>query len=577
MLSSPRASAIVSIATLLSHLPTFSSASALPAEILPRAPETKFFALGDSFASGIAAGSYVNGAHGSHEWLCSQFDHAYSYQLNGLLAGGDSRKFTQVSCSGYTTTDVTDFQQPQVDADVDMMTLTVGGNNVGFGAIVNACVYRFTASASGDCDQALADADNKISTTLWNEVWNTVFGLLKKATKPTFRLYVTGYVKYWNADTDQCSNAAWTYWKASAQGNEMTKERRKKMNDLADKMNSVLASVVQNFHNNNEHRAFFVNYDAAFEGHRFCEQGVTEPSQPGEDRSNTWVFQYNTPVGSLTDTVGLQGPVAEWIQEIKEAFAKDPSLKVNDAYAAQAIRPGDDFSGGAPLFIAKIFHPTSPGHTAIAKAIKQIADIVTPTSPNDPFKQFGPSQFCMGLSPGGGNTCINIPDGCYINVPIDNTIPTPICLKKRALAIRAAPQQQQGPSQFCMGLSPGGGNTCINIPDGCYINIPIDNTIPTPICDNTIPSPNNDGEPEPEPETVNPDNVDVDDDTQLLPLEGGLVPRASPGQKQWGRSQFCMSLSPGGGETCITIKKGCFIIIPIDNTIPTQHCPRHRS
>lgn len=82
------------------------------------------------------------------------------------MDGVDSRNFTQVSCSGYTTKAVTDLRQPQVDADVDMMTLTVGGNNVGFGDIVNACVYRFAASASGDCDQALASAENKINTSI---------------------------------------------------------------------------------------------------------------------------------------------------------------------------------------------------------------------------------------------------------------------------------------------------------------------------------------------------------------------------------------------------------------------------
>ncbi len=154
------------------------------------------------------------------------------------------------------------------------------------------------------------------------------------------------------------------------------------MNDLADKMNAVLASVVQNFNNNNEHRVFFVNYDAAFDGHRFCEQGVTEPQQPGQDRSNTWAFQYNTPGGSLTDTVGFQGEGAEWVKEIQQAFAKDPSLTVNDAYAGQALRPGDDFaSGGMPLFIAKIFHPTTPGHSAIAHAIKAVFDQALAASP----------------------------------------------------------------------------------------------------------------------------------------------------------------------------------------------------
>ncbi|KAK3385764.1 hypothetical protein B0H63DRAFT_523081 [Podospora didyma] len=39
---------------------------------------------------------------------------------------------------------------------------------------------------------------------------------------------------------------------------------------------------------------------------------------------------------------------------------------------------------------------------------------------------FGPASFCLGLSP-GGSTCIQIPAGCFIVRPSDNTIPTPVC------------------------------------------------------------------------------------------------------------------------------------------------------
>ncbi|KAF2729853.1 hypothetical protein EJ04DRAFT_527470 [Polyplosphaeria fusca] len=40
---------------------------------------------------------------------------------------------------------------------------------------------------------------------------------------------------------------------------------------------------------------------------------------------------------------------------------------------------------------------------------------------------FGPNSYCEGLSPGGGSTCIDIPDGCYIAVPESNYVPEVIC------------------------------------------------------------------------------------------------------------------------------------------------------
>ena len=33
----------------------------------------------------------------------------------------------------------------------------------------------------------------------------------------------------------------------------------------------------------------------------------------------------------------------------------------------------------------------------------------------------------MGFAPGGGNSCFQVPDGCIVVRPIDNTIPSPIC------------------------------------------------------------------------------------------------------------------------------------------------------
>ena len=46
---------------------------------------------------------------------------------------------------------------------------------------------------------------------------------------------------------------------------------------------------------------------------------------------------------------------------------------------------------------------------------------------DDEDLQYGPSQFCQGLSPGGGESCMDIPSGCYIIKPLFNVVPTPIC------------------------------------------------------------------------------------------------------------------------------------------------------
>ena len=119
-------------------------------------------------------------------------------------------------------------------------------------------------------------------------------------------------------------------------------------------------------------------------------------------------------------------------------------------------------------------------------------------SPKTGDQLCGPTSFCLGLSPGGGETCIPIEEGCCITVPIDNTIPTPVCSTPGGDEAEApertseifprglkAGEQLCGPTSFCQGLSPGGGDTCTPVPEGCCITVPVDNTIPRPVC-NTV-------------------------------------------------------------------------------------------
>ena len=47
---------------------------------------------------------------------------------------------------------------------------------------------------------------------------------------------------------------------------------------------------------------------------------------------------------------------------------------------------------------------------------------------NDDYSTLmGPASFYMGFSPGGGGSSIDVPAGCYIDVPIDNTAPQVQC------------------------------------------------------------------------------------------------------------------------------------------------------
>ncbi|KAN0073435.1 SGNH hydrolase-type esterase domain containing protein [Elaphomyces granulatus] len=355
------------------------TAAALPpANILRRSasPPTHYYALGDSYASGIAAGNYIDSKINSPDWKCSRFDHAYGKLLDGMLDGQKSRDFHFLACSGNTCQDVQKTQKPSDNAD--LVTLTVGGNDVGFSDIVEACVYQFAGILTSNCDTALTQTQNNIAGPLWNSLWNTIESIVTTVGKSNknFKLFVTNYPQFWNQDADQCDSISFSYWLGPSSSDKMTKDKRTKMNNLSKQMNAVILSVVENWNNpqssHYDTRVHYVDIDSAFEGHRFCENEYQEPwwNDEPNGRPDQWIFQLFTEESLRSARVGAQGDGLYYVQEMQKAQKNDPSLTPPSNYAPYLVKPGDNLSGGLPLSISKIFHPTSNGQQAIANAIQ---------------------------------------------------------------------------------------------------------------------------------------------------------------------------------------------------------------
>lgn len=86
------------------------------------------------------------------------------------------------------------------------------------------------------------------------------------------------------------------------------------------------------------------------------------------------MFQYQTPTGQAwnpNDTTGTNGWAVDWLQGAQQAYANDTSLRVSDSYAEQALPLETDFSSLIPVSIAKVFRPTTTGHTAMAQTLYQ--------------------------------------------------------------------------------------------------------------------------------------------------------------------------------------------------------------
>lgn len=160
------------------------------------ASTVNYVALGDSYTSGPLIPTQSGG-------LCLRSDHDYA----SLTAAAIGASLTDASCSGATTVEMTQPQtddgitinQPQLDsvtASTGLVTLGIGGNDIGFIDIIETCAEESLSNpfgspctahyTSGGTDQLAADisaAAPKIGAVL-AEI---------RSRAPGAKVYVVGY------------------------------------------------------------------------------------------------------------------------------------------------------------------------------------------------------------------------------------------------------------------------------------------------------------------------------------------------------------------------------------------------
>src|ERR1044072_3287321 len=90
----------------------------------------KYVALGDSYASGLGAGSY--GDSGSCKRIATVYGQLWA-NANAPSA------FEFVACSGAVTSDVLASQVGALSADTSLVTISIGGNDAGFADVMTDC------------------------------------------------------------------------------------------------------------------------------------------------------------------------------------------------------------------------------------------------------------------------------------------------------------------------------------------------------------------------------------------------------------------------------------------------------
>ena len=196
-----------------------------------------YVALGDSYASGLGAGSYSGGS-------CDRSANAAAQ----LWANAHSpTSFAFVACSGATTSDVINSQISALSSATTLVSIIIGGNDVGFSSVMETCVL----GSDSDCVNAINKAENQARTQLPGSL-NTLFNDIS-ARSPSARVVVTGYPEFYDlARSSGCIGLSTT--------------KRTALDGGADVLDSVIQAATAG------HAGFaYAEIRPAFSGHEICD------------------------------------------------------------------------------------------------------------------------------------------------------------------------------------------------------------------------------------------------------------------------------------------------------------------
>ncbi|MFF9810398.1 SGNH/GDSL hydrolase family protein [Streptomyces coeruleorubidus] len=199
------------------------------------APTGGYTALGDSYSSGVGAGSYI-----SSSGDCKRSTKAYPY----LWAAAHSPStFHFTACSGARTGDVLSGQLGPLSSATGLVSISVGGNDAGFADVMTTCVTQSDSACISRIDTARAYVDSTLPGKL-DSVYSAI-----RSKAPNARVVVLGYPRFYKLGTT-CLG--------------LSEAKRKAINDASDHLNTAIAKHAAN------HGFTFGDVRPAFTSHEIC-------------------------------------------------------------------------------------------------------------------------------------------------------------------------------------------------------------------------------------------------------------------------------------------------------------------
>ncbi|MEU9800966.1 SGNH/GDSL hydrolase family protein [Streptomyces sp. NPDC051000] len=143
----------------------------------------RYVALGDSYSSGVGAGNYL-----SDSGDCRRSTNAYPH----LWAAANSpSSFSFTACSGATTATVRSSQLGPLTSSTTLVSVTAGGNDVGFADVMQTCVLNSEATCVAAVEGAMAKMNNTLPGSL-----SALYGDIRSRA-PQARVVVLGYPRFY--------------------------------------------------------------------------------------------------------------------------------------------------------------------------------------------------------------------------------------------------------------------------------------------------------------------------------------------------------------------------------------------
>jgi lysophospholipase L1-like esterase len=193
------------------------------------APE--YVALGDSYAAGVG----TSGSGGQCGRSPEAYPSLYSAQQNLVNAH-------LAACSGASTADVVNDQLGDLTPATSLVSITVGGTDVGFSDVMSTCVL----GGDSACVDKVHQAEEVMNGPLGGNLSSTFQAIHAKA--PNARLVVLGY-PHVVEDNGPCS---------------LSTAKRQALNEGSDRLAKVMGDQAA------QAGATFVDARPAFAGHGYC-------------------------------------------------------------------------------------------------------------------------------------------------------------------------------------------------------------------------------------------------------------------------------------------------------------------